>query len=173
MAIIRSPSNCRCSLWFPYECGGGRVLNRPRLRTRPPLHSYGNQMLQRQFDGLLMMGIIMSETCWAVSVRQSNKILRLIVASSWVFYLNSITSSELCWFDLLIACWTATCQSYNSFYAVPALAAAGQRYSSDIGITTGMNHLNTGDAHCVVRTRDQNTLPAAKYCLFSIYICTD
>ena len=44
MPIIRSPSNCRCSLWFPYECGGGR---------------------------------------------QSNKILRLIVASSWVFYLTN------------------------------------------------------------------------------------
>ena len=34
-----------------------------RLRTLPPLHSYGNQRLQRQFDGLLMMGIVMSETC--------------------------------------------------------------------------------------------------------------
>jgi hypothetical protein len=33
----------------------------------------GNQRLQRQFDGLLMMGILMPETCWAVSVRQSNK----------------------------------------------------------------------------------------------------
>jgi len=33
----------------------------------------GNQRLQRQFDGLLMMGIVMPETCWAVSVRQSNK----------------------------------------------------------------------------------------------------
>ena len=47
-----------------------------------------SQRLQRQFDGLLMMGIIMPETCRAVSVRQSNKILRLIVASSWVFYLS-------------------------------------------------------------------------------------
>jgi hypothetical protein len=28
MPIIRSPSNCRCSLWFPYECGGGSVLSR-------------------------------------------------------------------------------------------------------------------------------------------------
>ena len=27
MPIIRSPLNCRCSLWFPYECGGGSVLN--------------------------------------------------------------------------------------------------------------------------------------------------
>ena len=59
------------------------------VRTLPPPHSYGKQRLQRQFDGLLMMGIIMPETCWAVSVRQSNKILRLIVASSWVFYLRN------------------------------------------------------------------------------------
>ena len=36
---------------------------RPRLRTLPPPHSYGNQRLQRQFDGLLMMGIVMPETC--------------------------------------------------------------------------------------------------------------
>jgi len=87
MPIIRSPSNCRCSLWFPYEYGGGSVLSRG-LRTLPPPHSYRNQRLQRQFDGLLMMGIIMPETCSAVSVWQSNKILGLIVASSWVFYLT-------------------------------------------------------------------------------------
>ena len=76
MPISRSPSNCRCSLWFPYECGGGSVLRRSRLRTMrtlPPPHSYGNQRLQRQFDGLLMMGIVMPERCWAVSVRQINK----------------------------------------------------------------------------------------------------
>ena len=30
MPIIRSPWNCRCSLWFPYECGGGSVLSRGR-----------------------------------------------------------------------------------------------------------------------------------------------
>jgi len=97
MPIIRSPSNCRCSLWFPYECGGrsGEVFsNRPRLRTLPSPHSYGNQRLQRQFDGLLMMGIVMPETCWAVSVRQSNKILRLIVVSSWVFDLNDWRCTE-------------------------------------------------------------------------------
>ena len=39
------------------------LTNRPRLRTLPPPHSYGNQRLQRQFDGLLMMGIVMPETC--------------------------------------------------------------------------------------------------------------
>ena len=41
----------------------GLRTNRPRLRTLPPPHSYGNQRLQRQFDGLLMMGIVMPETC--------------------------------------------------------------------------------------------------------------
>jgi hypothetical protein len=46
--------------------------NRPRLRTLQPPHSYGNQRLQQQLDGLLMMGIVMPETCWAVSVRQGN-----------------------------------------------------------------------------------------------------
>ena len=73
---IRSPSNCRCSLWFPYECGGGRVFSRGRFVN-------------------LMMGIIMPGTCWAVSVRQSNKkILRLIVASSWVLYLSDWRCTE-------------------------------------------------------------------------------
>ena len=68
--------------------------SRPRLRTRPPPHSYGNQRVQRQLDGLLMMGIIMPESCWAVSVRQSNKILQLIVVSSWVFYLSDWRCTE-------------------------------------------------------------------------------
>jgi hypothetical protein len=71
-----------------------RVLSRGRLRTLTPTHSYGNQRLQRQFDGLLIMGIIMPETCWTVSVRQSNTILRLIVTSSWVFYLSDWRGTE-------------------------------------------------------------------------------
>jgi hypothetical protein len=40
----------------------GLLTNQPRLRTLPSPHSYGNQKLQWQFDGLLMMGIIMPET---------------------------------------------------------------------------------------------------------------
>jgi hypothetical protein len=39
------------------------LTNRPRLGTLPPPYSYRNQGLQRQFDGLLMMGIVMPETC--------------------------------------------------------------------------------------------------------------
>ena len=70
------------------------LTNRPRLRTLSPPHSYGNQRLQRQFDWLLMMGIVMPETCWAVSVRQSNKILRLIVATGWMFYLSDWRCTE-------------------------------------------------------------------------------
>jgi hypothetical protein len=31
--------------------------------THPPPYSYENRRVQRQFDGLLMMGIIMPETC--------------------------------------------------------------------------------------------------------------
>jgi hypothetical protein len=77
-----------------FSAVAGRRTNRPRMRTLPTPHSYGNQRLQRQFDGLLMMGTIMPETCWAVSVRQSNKILRLIVASSWVFYLSDWRCTE-------------------------------------------------------------------------------
>jgi hypothetical protein len=41
------------------------------------------------------MGILMPETCRTVSVRQSNKVLRLIVASSWVFYLSNGQYSAL------------------------------------------------------------------------------
>ena len=36
MPIIRSPSNCRCSLWFPYEYGGGRVLSSGRFVSGAP-----------------------------------------------------------------------------------------------------------------------------------------
>jgi hypothetical protein len=33
------------------------------LLTLPPPHSYGNQRLQRQFNGILMMGIVKPKTC--------------------------------------------------------------------------------------------------------------
>jgi hypothetical protein len=33
------------------------------VRLDEKLLAWGNQRLQRQFDGLLMMGIVMSETC--------------------------------------------------------------------------------------------------------------
>ena len=35
MPIIRSPSNCPCSLWFPYECRGGRVLKKKNNKMWP------------------------------------------------------------------------------------------------------------------------------------------
>ena len=79
--------NCRCSLWFPYEYGGGGVLGRGREHVQLHIHTE-TRGCNGSLTGLLMMGIVMPETSWAVSVRQSNKILRLTVASSWVFYLN-------------------------------------------------------------------------------------
>jgi hypothetical protein len=57
----------------------GRLTNEPWLRTLPPAHSYGNRRLQRQFDGLLMIGIVMPETCWAAYVQQGNKFYNWLV----------------------------------------------------------------------------------------------
>jgi len=72
------------------------LANRPRLRTLPSPHSYGNQRLQRQFDGLLMMGMVMPETCWAVSVRQSNKFYDWFLHLVWCFiWVNWICKSWL------------------------------------------------------------------------------
>jgi hypothetical protein len=94
----QEPVKCRWSLWFPYECGGGSVLSRgrPRLRTLPPSHSYGNQRLQRQIHGLLMMGIVMPETCWAVYVRQGNKFYDLLLHLVGCFIRVILDSSECC-----------------------------------------------------------------------------
>ena len=64
------------------------LANRPRLRTLPPPHSYGNQRLQGQFDRLLMMGIVMPETCWAVSVQESNKFYDWLLHLVGCFYLS-------------------------------------------------------------------------------------
>jgi len=75
----------------------GLLTNRQQLRTLPPPHSYGNQRPQRQFDRLLIMGIVMPETCWGVSVRQSNNfydwLLHLVGCFIWVIWANDIFSS--------------------------------------------------------------------------------
>jgi hypothetical protein len=64
------------------------VTNRTQLRPLSPPHSYGNQRLQRQFVGLLMMGNVMPGTCWAVSVRQGSEfydwLLHLVGCFIWV-----------------------------------------------------------------------------------------
>jgi len=69
-------------------CFGHYNAHYQEPRTLPPPHSYGNHRLQRQFDGLLMMGIVMPETCWAVSVWKSNKfydwLLHLVGCFIWV-----------------------------------------------------------------------------------------
>jgi hypothetical protein len=37
-AHYQEPSNCRCSLCFPYECGGGRVFSLGRFVNKCPKH---------------------------------------------------------------------------------------------------------------------------------------
>jgi hypothetical protein len=66
------------------------------LANRPPSlpHSYGNQRLQRQFDGLLMMDMVMPETCWAVSIRQSNKFYDWSLHLVGCFYLSDWGCTE-------------------------------------------------------------------------------
>jgi hypothetical protein len=59
----------------------------------------GNQRLQRQFDGLLMMGIVMPEMLSSVCMTEQ-LILRLIVASSWLPY----SSEEVTVCDFSQAC---------------------------------------------------------------------
>ena len=84
------------------------------LRTLPPPHSYGNQRLQRQFDGLLMMGIVMPETCWAVSVRQSNKFYDWLLHVVGCFYLSDWRCTEpqtLNYLSLLAICAEKRCNS--------------------------------------------------------------
>jgi len=119
MPIIRSPSNCRCSLWFPHECGGGSVLSRGRFVNK------------RQFDGLLMMGTVMPETCWAVSVWQSNKILRLIVASSWVFYMS----------DCNIYCMVS---SIKDLWPDDGLIEESLKHVANFRLHLAMNNICTG-----------------------------
>ena len=45
-------------------------------------------------DGLLMMGIVMPETCWAVSVRQSNKFYDWLLHLVGCFYLSDWRCTE-------------------------------------------------------------------------------
>jgi hypothetical protein len=67
----------------------------------PPAHPYGNQRMQRQFDGLLMMGTVMPKTCWAVSVQQGNKfydcLLHLLVVLFEWLKMHGTTNLKFTW----------------------------------------------------------------------------
>jgi hypothetical protein len=79
MPIIRSPSNCLCSLWFPYECEGRSVLSRgPTTAENTSTSTF----------------IRKPETVEQCLYDKAIKILRLIVASSWLFYLSTKLSSN-------------------------------------------------------------------------------
>jgi len=67
------------------------VYRRNVVVTLLPPHSYGKPeaaaAAAAAVDMILMMGIRMPETCWAVSKRQTVN-LYLIAASSWLIHLN-------------------------------------------------------------------------------------
>jgi len=96
----------------------GLLANRPRLRTLPPPRSYGNQRLQRQFDGLLMMGIVMPETCWAASVRQSNKFYDWLLHLVGCFYLSDWRCTEPQTLNLLCVLGLQ-CAGFKTIYCLP------------------------------------------------------
>ena len=69
-----------------------------------------NQRLQRQFDGLLMMGIVMPETCRAVSVRQTNKIYDWLLHLVGCLYLSDWRCTEPQTLNTAKRVWHFTCQ---------------------------------------------------------------
>jgi hypothetical protein len=70
-------SNCSLSLRFPYECRGACVSS--HMKTGG---------CDCSLKELLMMGITMPETCWAASVRLSNKLYDWLLHLFGCFYLN-------------------------------------------------------------------------------------
>ena len=102
MLIIRSPSNCRCSLWFPYECGGGSVLSRGRFVSNKltTAENTSTSTFIRKPEAATAVGRAPDDGhCNARNMLSSvgttkQSILRLIVASSWVFYLSDWRCTE-------------------------------------------------------------------------------
>ena len=93
MPIIKS-STAVAAPGLPLERGGSSAVGRGRSgpdRPRPtamlPPRSYGKPVAAAGVDRLLMMGIRMPETCWAISKRQAVNLL-LIAAYSWLIHLN-------------------------------------------------------------------------------------
>ena len=101
MPIVRSPSNCRCSLWFPYECGGGRVLSHGQFVHKPTTAENtststfirkpeaATAVWRAPDDGHCNARNMLSSVC-----TKKQSILRLIVASSLVFYLSDWRCTE-------------------------------------------------------------------------------
>jgi hypothetical protein len=67
---------------------------RPRTTALLPPRSYGKRVAAAAVDRLLMMGIKMPETYWAVSKRQAINLL-LIPAYNWLIHLNVWRCTDL------------------------------------------------------------------------------
>jgi hypothetical protein len=73
----------------------GLLANLPRLRILPPPHSYGKQRLQRQFEGGPDDGHGNARNMLSSVCMTKQQILRLIIASSWVFYLKHLLTQNV------------------------------------------------------------------------------
>jgi hypothetical protein len=75
MPIIRSLSTAVAASGLPLDCGGSSVVrpDRPRPTTLLPPRSNGKPEAATVFDELLMMGMRMTETWWAVCKQQAIK----------------------------------------------------------------------------------------------------
>jgi hypothetical protein len=69
------------TLWLP-GCRCLKLVNRPQLEARQTRQSYGNQRLQRQLEGLLIMGTTVHETCWTVSTYTALNMFRALLCPS-------------------------------------------------------------------------------------------
>jgi hypothetical protein len=109
-------SDCSRSLWFPFKCRGGCVSSRGRfvstnkhIRLCIYTETGGGDCSLKE---LLMMGIIMPETCWAVSMQLSNKFydwsLHLVGRFIWILQ-EKLRACPCIWMFVF------TCSSYGSF----------------------------------------------------------
>jgi len=90
--IIRSSSTAVATSGLPLEHGGSSVVgrgwsvDRPRPTTLLPPRSSGKPEAATTVDKLLMMGMRMPKTCWAVFKWQA--LIWEIESSGWLIYLN-------------------------------------------------------------------------------------
>jgi hypothetical protein len=92
-------SNCSRSLRFSYECRGRCVSSLVQTYQGWKHIHLGIHVETGGCDcslkELLMMGIIMPETCWAASMRLSNKFYNWLLHLFGCFYLNIWRCTEL------------------------------------------------------------------------------
>jgi hypothetical protein len=109
-------SNIYECLCVRYESRGGHVSSCGRLETCPPPHSYGNLRLQWQFERAPDDGHSNARNMSSSVCATKQYILRMIVASGWVFYLNAwmfVMSVVWCQVEVSVTSWSLVQRSPN------------------------------------------------------------